>query len=94
MTDADLAKLDTIASEQGLSRSAAMRRLIEHASPGDLADLSWPSVDELHRRLVALARAGSVSAVTALLARYEDGRLDLASDRWDADLDRLLQGDD
>lgn len=94
LTSGDLAKLDALAGEWGLSRSAAMRKLVDGASSGDLAPRDWPTRDELLWRLVEMARAGSVSAVQSLLARDEADLVDLAADGWDARLDALLRGDD
>jgi len=65
---AQLAKLDAMAEAAGISRSLALRRLLDDVGGAAPADLDR---DDLVRLLEERARAGSAPAIRALLERKE-----------------------
>lgn len=70
VSEGSLRRLDALAEAQGLSRSRLVRRMVDAAiegAPMPAADL--PDEDELVQLLAEKARAGSVSAIRALLDR-------------------------
>ena len=77
-----LARLDAMASAWGMSRSAAVRRLIEHADFGDVP-VGVPTMDELMEIASEKARNGNMAAVSFLAARQPDER--------EAEFQRLLE---
>ncbi len=65
-----LERLDTVAESRGLSRSDALRRLIDEAT---LTRARWqlPDAQELLMLLGEKARSGNVAAIRALLDRQD-----------------------
>ncbi len=82
-----LERLDMVAENRGLSRSDALRRLIDEATLTREERWQLPDAQELLMLLAERARAGNVAAIRALLDRQDrDEEIDPADDPF-ADLD-------
>jgi len=76
------ARLDRLAASWGVSRAAAVRRLIELANVEGLEPLEVPDMKELTRIAAEKARGGNMAAVSWLAMRQPDKR--------EVELQRLL----
>jgi antitoxin component of RelBE/YafQ-DinJ toxin-antitoxin module len=72
LPESTLARLDALAAELGITRTAAVRRLIDAGlSDRPLPPAPLPTEDELLTVLGERARAGNTSAARSLLVRLE-----------------------
>jgi hypothetical protein len=69
-----LERLDVVADAWSVSRSAAVRRLIETADVDGVDRLPMPTMDELIAIAAEKARGGNMAAMSFLAARQPDER--------------------
>ena len=73
LAEGSLRRLDALAEAQGLSRSRLVRRMVDAAIEGaPMPEVTLPDEDELLQLLAEKARAGSVSAIRALIDRERE----------------------
>lgn len=73
LSEAQMARLETLAGERGQTRAALVRQMILSAIDGvPVEPVDAPTEDELLELLAERARAGNVAAIRSLLARTEE----------------------